>query len=241
MGISIGIKKNLMLTLEEVIDYKFSDASLLKEALTHPSMAYESQAPCPDNQRLEFLGDAVIQLVLTERLYKLFPDFTEGQMTKLRARLVSRTALHKFATGMDLGKYVMMGKGEEATGGRQRSSTLADAFESVMGAVYLDGGLEAAASAIERICSPWIEQLAESPVEKNPKGQLQEELQALAPESPSYEVLKEAGPDHQKTFRVCVEWKGLVLGEGAGNSKKSAEIMAAKDALRNRNWKDLPG
>ena len=229
-----------MLTLEEVIGYQFSDALLLREALTHPSMAYESQAPCPDNQRLEFLGDAVIQLVLTERLYKMFPDFTEGQMTKLRARLVSRTALHQFAAGMDLGKHVMMGKGEEATGGRHRPSTLADAYESVMGAVYLDGGLEAAANTIETICSPWIEQLAESPVEKNHKGQLQEELQALAPESPCYEVLKEAGPDHQKTFRVCVEWKGLVLGEGAGNSKKSAEIMAAKDALRNRNWKNLP-
>lgn len=228
-----------MLTLEEVIDYKFSDALLLKEALTHPSMAYESQAPCPDNQRLEFLGDAVIQLVFTERLYKLFPDFTEGQMTKLRARLVSRTALHKFAVGMDLGMHVMMGKGEEATGGRNRPSTLADAFESVMGAVYLDGGLEAAKDAIERVCSPWIEQLVASPEEKNPKGQLQEALQALAPEGPVYGVLDEAGPDHHKIFRVCVEWKGLVLGEGAGNSKKDAETKAAKDALSNRGWENL--
>lgn len=229
-----------MLSLEEVISYQFGNASLLQEALTHPSMAYESHKPRPDNQRLEFLGDAVIQLVLTERLYKMFPDFTEGQMTKLRARLVSRAALRKFAAGINLGDYIMMGKGEEASGGRHRASTLADAFESVMGAVYLDGGLEAARATIERLCKTWLEQVAESPEEKNPKGQLQEELQALAPESPVYNVLDEAGPDHQKKFSVCVEWMGTVLGEGHGSSKKDAEIMAAKDAITHRRWEDLP-
>jgi len=229
-----------MLSLEEVIGYEFNNAALLAEALTHPSMAYESQKPRPDNQRMEFLGDAVIQLILTERLYKMFPDFTEGQMTKLRARLVSRAALRKFAAGIDLGKYMMMGKGEESSGGRDRASTLADAFESVMGAVYLDGGLEEAKVTIERICAPWLEQVAESPEEKNPKGQLQEELQSLAPESPVYKVLNEAGPDHQKKFRVCVEWKGTVLGEGLGCSKKDAETQAAKDAIKRGGWRDLP-
>ena len=185
---------------------------------------------------MEFLGDAVIQLVITERLYKMFPTFPEGQLTKLRARLVSRSALFKFAKAMELGESVMMGKGEEASGGRSRPSTLADAFESVMGAVYLDGGLDAAKAAVERVCKEWIEQVAESPDERNPKGKLQEKLQALAPESPCYQVLEEAGPDHSKIFKISVEWQGILLGKGMGKSKKDAESRAAKDALKKEKW-----
>lgn len=117
-----------------------------------------------------------------------------------------------------------------------RASTLADAFESIMGAVYLDGGLVAARAAVEKVCSQWIEQVAESPEEKNPKGQLQEELQALAPESPVYRVLEESGPDHNKTFKVCVVWRGAPLGEGVGNSKKDAETKAAREALEKKAW-----
>ncbi len=228
-----------MFALEEVIGYKFRNSLLMAEALTHPSLAYESQKPHFDNQRLEFLGDAVIQLVLTERLYEMFPGFSEGRLTKLRARLVSRDALHQFAIEMKLGDYVMMGKGEESTGGRHRASTLADAFESVMGAVYLDGGFDAAKAAVEKVCVKWIEQVAESPEEKNPKGQLQEELQAIAPESPHYEVLDESGPDHNKSFTVCVMWKGVPLGKGVGNSKKDAEIKAAREAIQKRGWKNI--
>jgi len=228
-----------MFELEEVIGYKFRNSLLMAEALTHPSLAYESQKPHFDNQRLEFLGDAVIQLVLTERLYEMFPAFSEGRLTKLRARLVSRDALHQFAIGMGLGNYIMMGKGEESTGGRDRASTLADAFESVMGAVYLDGGFDAVKGVIEKVCLKWIEQVAESPEEKNPKGQLQEELQAITPESPHYEVLDESGPDHNKSFTVCVMWKGVPLGEGVGNSKKDAEIKAAREAMENRSWEGL--
>ncbi|MGB2403272.1 MAG: ribonuclease III [Akkermansiaceae bacterium] len=225
-----------MSNLEEVIGYQFRDPSLLTEALTHPSKSFETKEVCPHNQRMEFLGDAVIQLVLTERLYNMFPSYPEGQLTKLRARLVSRSALHKFAIGMNLGEYVMLGKGEEASGGRDRASTLADAFESVMGAVYLDGGLGAAKTAVEKICEHWIEQVAESPDERNPKGQLQEKLQALAPESPSYKVLEEVGPDHSKRFKISVEWQGVLLGKGIGKSKKDAESRAAKDALKKENW-----
>ncbi len=225
-----------MSKLEEVIGYKFRDASLLKEALTHPSKTFESNESCPHNQRMEFLGDAVIELVITERLYQMFPTFPEGQLTKLRARLVSRSALSKFANAMELGESVMMGKGEEASGGRNRPSTLADAFESLMGAVYLDGGLGAAKAAIERVCKEWIEQVAESPDERNPKGKLQEKLQALAPESPCYQVLEEAGPDHSKIFKISVEWQGILLGKGMGKSKKDAESRAAKDALKKEKW-----
>lgn len=227
-----------MLSLEEVIGYKFRNSLLLAEALTHPSLAYETQKPHFDNQRLEFLGDAVIQLLLTEKLYGMFPGFSEGRLTKLRARLVSREALHAFANEMQLGAYLMMGKGEESSGGRGRPSTLADAFESVLGAVYLDGGLEAARGTIDRICSAAIAKIAESPEEKNPKGQLQEVLQAISSEGPSYCVLAEDGPDHSKVFTVVARWKGMVLGQGCGQSKKHAEAKAARDALKQRAWED---
>lgn len=227
-----------MNSLEDVLGYKFTNSLLLAEALTHPSLAYETQRPSFDNQRLEFLGDAVIQLVLTELLYEMFPGFNEGKLTKLRARLVSGDALKQFAKNMNLGEYVMMGKGEESTGGRERASTLADAFESVMGAVYLDGGLEEAKKAVAKICSEAIERVAKSPEEKNPKGQLQEALQAITRESPIYEVFDESGPDHHKVFQVRVVWKKMTLGVGAGNSKKNAEAMAAKNAIAQALWEE---
>jgi len=227
-----------MSTLEEATGYKFKNVSLLEEALTHPSMAYESKGNHADNQRMEFLGDAVIQLILTEHLYAIFPDFPEGQLTKLRARLVSRDALYQFATAMGLGGHLNIGKGEESNGGRTRPSTLADGFEALMGAIYLDGGLDAARASVHMVCGPWIEQLVQSPEEKNPKGQLQEELQALAPASPVYQTVESSGPDHQKVFKVTVEWQGAILGKGVGKSKKNAETQAAKDALEKRSWED---
>jgi len=228
-----------MLSLEKVIGYKFRNSLLLAEALTHPSLAYETQKPHFDNQRLEFLGDAVIQLVLTQKLYTLFPAFPEGRLTKLRARLVSRDALCAFANDINLGTYVMMGKGEESSGGRERASILADAFESVIGAVYLDGGIDAACNTIEKICNSAIEHVAESPEEKNPKGQLQELLQAISNEGPEYRVLNEQGPDHHKSFTVEVRWNDMCLGEGSGSSKKLAEAQAAYDALEKCVWEKI--
>lgn len=228
-----------MKSLEDVLGYKFVNPLLMAEALTHPSLAYETQRPRFDNQRLEFLGDAVIQLVLTELLYDMFPGFNEGKLTKLRARLVSGQALYQFALSIELGRFILMGKGEESTGGRERVSTLADAFESIMGAVYLDGGLEPARKAIESICSDAIGRVAESPEEKNPKGQLQEELQAISKESPVYEVLGEDGPDHAKNFTVRVLWRGAELGRATGKSKKLAEIESARIALKEQVWTDF--
>lgn len=225
-----------MTGLEEKLGYKFRNSLLLAEALTHPSLAYESRRPHFDNQRLEFLGDAVVQLVLTEELFRLFPDFPEGKLTKLRARLVSRRALAKLAVELDLGAYVMLGKGEESSGGRKRVSTLADAFEALIGAVYLDGGTEPVRDVVMKVCGSQVDELAESPEEGNPKGQLQEQLQAISSEAPCYRVLGESGPDHRKVFQVEVLWQGRELGSGRGKSKKEAEARAASDALRVRVW-----
>ncbi len=225
-----------MESLESRLDYKFRNSLLLAEAMTHPSLAYESQQPHFDNQRLEFLGDAVLQLILTEDLFKMFPEFPEGKLTKLRSRLVSRRALARFALTIDLGSYVLLGKGEEATGGRRRVSTLADAFEALMGAVYLDAGYEPCRELVLRLFQKEIEALAGSPEERNPKGELQECLQAIQPEPPEYEILGETGPDHRKVFTAKVVWRGLELATGKGKSKKEAEARAAGEALRARLW-----
>lgn len=226
-------------SIEQKIGYKFRNSLLLAEAVTHPSLAYETQRPHFDNQRLEFLGDAVLQLVLTEYLYQQFPQFTEGHLTKLRSRLVSRDALDAFATRIGLGEFLLMGKGEEASGGRKRASTLADAFESLIGAVYLDGSLEAANAFILRHCRVELKEILEAPDEVNPKGQLQEILQAITPTSPDYHIVSEEGPDHCKVFQSRVEWEGVDLGNGVGNSKKAAEIEAARTALQNEKWLPL--
>ena len=223
-------------SIEQKIGYKFRNSLLLAESLTHPSLAYETQRPHFDNQRLEYLGDAVLQLILTEHLYILFPQFTEGHLTKLRSRLVSKPALEAYATRIGLGEFLLMGKGEEASGGRNRASTLADAFESLVGALYLDGNLEAAKDFILRHCRIEIDQIHEAPDEVNPKGQLQEILQSIAPTSPQYEVVSEQGPDHCKEFASRVMWEGIELGLGSGNSKKEAEIAAARSALKSEQW-----
>lgn len=223
-------------SIETKIGYKFRNSLLLAEALTHPSLAYETQRPHFDNQRLEFLGDAVLQLVLTEQLYHQFPQFTEGHLTKLRSRLVSKTALETCANRIELGEFLLMGKGEEASGGRRRASTLADAFESLVGAIYLDGSLEAAKAFILRHCRVELDQIQKAPDEVNPKGQLQEILQAIAPTSPQYQIISEEGPDHCKVFASKVIWEGIELGAGSGNSKKTAEIAAARIALELREW-----
>jgi len=225
-----------MQPLESRINYKFRNSLLLAEALTHPSLAYESQKAHFDNQRLEFLGDAVLQLIVTERLFRLFPDFPEGRLTKLRARVVSRRALARFAMAIHLGDYVLLGKGEEATGGRRRLSTLADAFEALIGAVYLDSGPDMARELVLRLFESEIGGMASSPEERNPKGELQECLQAIEPAAPLYRIISESGPDHRRVFQAEVSWKGKVLATGKGKSKKEAEARAAAEALRARLW-----
>jgi len=222
--------------LEQRIGYKFRNPLLLAEALTHPSIRHETQRHHFDNQRLEFLGDAVVQLVITEQLYTQFPHEAEGRLTKFRARLVSRDALKEHAAALDLGRYLMMGKGEEASGGRARTSTLADAFEALVGAIYLDSDLATARRFILEEARKEIAGLHEEPIYVNPKGQLQELLQAISPRSPAYELVSQAGPEHEKTFVVRVTWEGMTLGEGNGASKKQAESAAALDAMQQKRW-----
>jgi len=226
-----------MTPLEHRIAYKFRNSLLLAEALTHPSLGYETQRHHFDNQRLEFLGDAVLQLIFTRHLFDLFPQHSEGQLTKMRSRLVSREGLKKHAVQIGLGDYLMMGKGEESSGGRLRASALADAFEALVGAVYLDGGLDAVRHFVLREAQPDLENLSVEPLEVNPKGKLQEKLQSISPSSPSYQVVAESGPEHLKSFVSVVSWEGLELGRGEGRSKKEAETAAAISALQQECWK----
>lgn len=222
--------------LEARIRYKFRNSLLLAEALTHPSLGHETQRYHFDNQRLEFLGDAVLQLIFTEHLFQMFPDYTEGQLTKLRSRLVSREGLKVHAINMGLGDYMMMGKGEETSGGRARSSALADAFEALIGAMYLDSDLATVRKFVLREAMINIEHVKFDTLDVNPKGKLQELLQALSPMSPAYNILSESGPEHQKLFVAAVVWNGIKLGTGEGQSKKEAEKLAAEDALARKFW-----
>lgn len=225
-----------MSPLEERIGYKFRNSRLLAEAITHPSLRHETQRHEFDNQRLEFLGDAILQLVITEYLYDKFRAEPEGQLTKLRSRLVSRDTLKNRAIALDLGSFLMMGRGEEASGGRARTSTLADAFEALIGAIYLDNGLATARKFILTQARPDLEALAKEPVDINPKGNLQELLQGISPASPVYKTLSQSGPEHAKTFVVEVVWEGIPLGQGKGPSKKHAETAAAEEAMQLRRW-----
>lgn len=223
--------------LEERIQYQFRDSQLLIEALTHPSVAHEKQRKHFDNQRLEFLGDAVLQLVITEHLFARYHEAGEGRLTTRRSRLVSREALKIHAGRIELGRHLLMGRGEEASGGRQRDSTLGDAFEALLGAIYLDSDLETVRRFILEVMRADLDRLEEEPLEVNPKGQLQEILQAISPRSPVYELLTQTGREHEKTFSVRVVWENHVLGEGSGRSKKLAESAAALIALKEKRWK----
>ena len=217
--------------IERQINYRFSNPRLLFEALTHPSLAYETQGPHFDNQRLEFLGDAVLQLVLTRELFLALPDLDEGTLTKLRSQMVSRPALQKCAERLGLGTYILMGKGEEASGGRTRPSSLADALEALIGAIYLDSGLNEAATFILSVCAPELVQMDLNPDQLNPKGQLQEIIQSAGSSNPVYSIISQEGPDHCKIFVAKVEWNNHLLATGMGPSKKQAETAAAREAL----------
>jgi ribonuclease-3 len=159
----------------------------------------------------------------------------------LRSRLVSRETLRIRAAALDLGRYLMIGRGEEASGGRERASTLADAYEALIGAIYLDSDLETARKFILAQSRPDLDQVAEAPVDINPKGHLQELLQSISPRSPTYELISESGPEHDKTFVVKCVWENMVLGEGGGRSKKQAETAAAIDAMKQKVWEKRNG
>jgi len=218
--------------LQARIGYRFRDRGLLRLALTHPSVAQAAGSRRPTNQRLEFLGDAVLQLVLTRALYENFPQSGEGPLTKARAKLVNRRTLAERGRALGLGTFLILSRGEELHGGRERPSALADTFEAVVGAVFLDGGFEAAEALIRREFRDALGEVKRLPVLENPKGELQELLQALGLEPPEYRLASITGPDHDRVFECTVHQGGVELARGVGKSKKAAESEAALAALR---------
>lgn len=218
--------------LQARLDYTFRDASLLVLALTHPSVAHEQGTPVAHNQRLEFLGDAVLQLALTRELYEKFPTSDEGPLTKARAKLVNRRALGEHGRAAGLGAHLILSRGEDIHGGRERSSALADAFEALLGAIFLDGGYETARAFILREFSRAFGELNQLPILENPKGELQEFLQSKSSEAPKYQVASATGPDHDRVFECIVRHGGVELARGTGKSKKAAESDAALAALK---------
>lgn len=217
--------------LQERMQYEFRDEEKLRLALTHPSMAHEQRALSLNNQRLEYLGDAVLQLVIAAELYVRFPEAGEGPLTKARAHLVNRLTLATLGERLRLGDYLLLSRGEETSGGRNRVSTLADTFEAVVGALYLDGGLEEAKAFILRLFSEPLGSIGTIPNLDNPKGELQEKLQAHSNEAPQYRLESVTGPDHERQFVSVVHHLGEPLGRGEGRSKKEAESQAARAAL----------
>lgn len=217
--------------LQEDLGYAFREPSLLRLALTHPSVAHEQGLPVQTNQRLEFLGDAVLQLVLTQELYEKFPAFGEGPLTKARAKLVNRRSLAERARQLGLGRYLIVSRGEENSGGRERPSALADTFEALLGAIFLDGDFEGARDFILRQFLTAFGELSVIPILENPKGELQEFVQSFSAEAPHYHVVSSTGPDHDRVFECTVHHAGVELARGRGKSKKAAESEAALAAL----------
>jgi ribonuclease III len=217
--------------LQSQLGYTFRNIDLLRLAVTHPSVAHEQGAPIQTNQRLEFLGDAVLQLALTHELYEKFPSCDEGPLTKARAKLVNRRTLAEHGRRLNLGKYLLLSRGEDLHGGRERPSALADAFEAVLGAIFLDGGFGVAREVVLHRFAGAFEGLSVIPILENPKGELQELLQATSSEAPQYHVISATGPDHDRIFECTVHHGGIELARGQGKSKKAAESEAALAAL----------
>ncbi len=219
-------------TLEGNIGYRFVTPSLLQQALCHSSYANEVKEPAGSNERLEFLGDAVLQLAVSQELYRRYPDYTEGDLTRLRAGVVCEATLARWARRLDLGGFLRLGRGEDGAGGRKRASLLADAMEAVLGALYLDGGFPAASALIERELAAEMEAADRGERYADYKTALQERLQRQPDCRLRYEVTAESGPDHAKAFRVQVSNGEELLGTGDGKSKKEAEQAAAAQALQ---------
>lgn len=221
---------------ESAAGLSFADKTLLQRALTHRSLVNE--APdflVGDNERLEFLGDAVLDFLVAEFLYHRFPEQSEGALTNMRAALVRRETLARFARQIDLGRYLLMGRGEEESGGRKRPATLCAAFEALVGAIYLDQDLTAVRNFIRPFIEPELDQVLQEALDKDAKSRLQEWSQAHLGATPVYRTTEERGPDHAKTFTVQVLIAGVVYGEGEGPSKQAAAQAAALRAYERLN------
>lgn len=219
-------------SLSPLLGYSFTNHELLLQAFRHPSYVYEKEDPgISDNQRLEFLGDAVINLAISHLLMESFPEMKEGDLSKHRAFLVSESGLYRIALMLELGDYLLLGRGEERTNGREKPSILSDALEALIGAIYLDGDFFSASRVIARLFKPLVDKIGHGTLSGDFKTELQELSQEVFQTTPDYRLVKDTGPDHDKTFYVEVYIKGGLLGKGTGKSKKEAEQNAAKEAL----------
>jgi len=228
----------LLADIQQRIAYEFSKTELLERALTHKSYANENRVPY-HNERMEFLGDAVLNLVVSEYLMKTCPDSTEGDLSRLRAAVVSEPALAAIARDIGLGRYILLGRGEEQTGGRDKGSLLANCLEALIASIYLDTGKESADAFVIRFFENIIQKTCASRGTLDHKTKLQELCQERLRQLPEYKVVSESGPDHQKQFEVEVWIKGQVSGRGIGRNKKEAEQRAAKEAIV-RLTEDVP-
>ena len=219
-----------MEVLQKKLDYKFKNVKLLENALNHSSYANEVRGGITSNERLEFLGDSVLSVIVASYLFENFKTIPEGELTKLRASLVCEKSLCAFSREIGVGEFLHLGKGEEKGGGRERDSILADAFEAVLAAIYLDGGMKNAEKFVLRFILPELSH-RDDEVFKDYKTALQEIIQRNPEENVSYHLTGESGPDHDKVFEVEVHLNSNVIGKGRGKNKKQAEQMAAKEAL----------
>lgn len=216
--------------IQEKINYRFKNPVILRDALTHKSFVNENRTlDFHDNERMEFLGDAVLDLVISQILFRNFPQLSEGDLSKKRASIVREESLYRIARRLDLGNYIFLGKGEEMSGGREKSSLLANTLEAVVAAVYLDDGFESVSLVVEDL----FREMIEAPVEiTDYKSELQEACQRMKMAVPKYRLVSESGPDHEKRFEVGLEFEAGQDFRGGGRSIKEAEQMAAKKALR---------
>lgn len=221
-----------VLALEAKLKVTFSDKELALNALTHKSYCNEHKdEPCRDNERLEFLGDAVVDMVIGQRLMERFPKANEGELSKLRALIVNEEGLSRLARELDLGKVLLLGRGETLTGGREKSSVLADALEAVIGAMYLSNGMNQVLSFIDRVFGEALDGVAQGRQGQDYKSLLQEDAQSRLKAAPRYRVVREHGPDHEKVFEVEVVIGSDVFARSSGRSKKEAEQSAARQTL----------
>ncbi len=219
-------------TLQDALGYRFQDPDWLIKALTHPSYRHEQRDINRDNQRLEFLGDAVLGMLCADWLFRRFREKPEGELTRLRSSLTNSRSLARIAHSLDLGAHLFLGRGEEISGGRTRPSNQADALEAIFGAAYLDGGMAAVTAVFQRLYGPVMEECLQQPGTDNPKGVLQELAQDRWKTTPRYRMVTETGPAHDKSFTVEVSVNEEALGRGTGPSKREAEIRAAEQAIR---------
>jgi len=218
--------------IEKIIGRQIRDFSLFAESFTHKSFANENP-DSPPNERLEFLGDAVLELATTKFLFQKFPDAPEGEMTKLRSALVKTDSLAEIAKKLGVGKFLKMSRGEIANGGAEKTPILADLFEAIVGAIFLDGGFAAAETFIAKNLFPRLDEIVKKNLHRDPKSAFQEFSQEKWGATPTFQIVSESGPDHDKTFVAAVFVDDEKKGEGVGSSKQKAEIAAAKNALEN--------